>query len=87
MDKLQQQRLDKLDKYRDLGVDPYGGKFEGAEAADSIKGRFIDDQEGQIACVAGRIVLLRDIGKLIFITLRDSSGTLQIGLSTWVWVC
>ena len=33
------------------------------------------------AICAGRIVLLRDIGKLIFITLRDSSGTIQLGLS------
>lgn len=81
IDKLQQQRQDKLEKYRELGVDPYGGKFEGVEAAESIKGRFVDDQEGQVACAAGRIVLLRDIGKLIFITLRDSSGTIQIGLS------
>ena len=28
-----------------------------------------------------RIVLLRDIGKLIFITLRDAGGTIQLGLS------
>ncbi|MBW8016344.1 MAG: lysine--tRNA ligase [Planctomycetes bacterium] len=81
MDKLQQQRQDKLEKYRELGVDPYGGKFEGVESTASIVGRFVDDQEGQVACAAGRIVLLRDIGKLIFITLRDSSGTIQIGLS------
>jgi lysyl-tRNA synthetase class 2 len=38
-------------------------------------------EEGKKARCAGRIVLLRDIGKLIFITLRDSSGTIQIGLS------
>ena len=35
----------------------------------------------QRACCAGRIVLLRDIGKLIFITLRDSTGSIQIGIS------
>jgi lysyl-tRNA synthetase class 2 len=81
IDKLQQNRQDKLEKYRELGVDPYGGKFEGAETAEALRGRFIEDTEGQVACVAGRIILLRDIGKLIFITLRDSSGTLQIGLS------
>ncbi|MBW2570561.1 MAG: lysine--tRNA ligase, partial [Deltaproteobacteria bacterium] len=39
------------------------------------------DTEDQRACAAGRIVLLRDIGKLIFITLRDSSGIIQLGLS------
>ena len=64
-----------------MGIDPYGGKYEGVESAESVKLRFVDDQEGQQACCAGRIVLLRDIGKLIFITLRDSSGTIQLGLS------
>jgi lysyl-tRNA synthetase class 2 len=38
------------------------------------------DETQQARC-AGRIVLLRDIGKLIFITLRDRSGTIQVGLS------
>ncbi|MHC5086256.1 MAG: lysine--tRNA ligase, partial [Planctomycetota bacterium] len=65
----------------EMGVDPYGGRFEGAVFAEEIKSGYIDDKEGQRACAAGRIVLLRDIGKLIFITLRDSSGTIQLGLS------
>ncbi|MHC4551459.1 MAG: OB-fold nucleic acid binding domain-containing protein [Planctomycetota bacterium] len=79
--KFEQQRREKLAKIREFDVDPYGGRFEGAVAAETIKDGFVDDQEGQRACCAGRIVLLRDIGKLIFITLRDSSGTIQLGLS------
>ena len=80
-DKFEQQRREKLQKARDLGVDPYGGCFEGVRFAEDIKAEYVDDKEGQQACCAGRIVLLRDIGKLIFITLRDSSGTIQLGLS------
>jgi lysyl-tRNA synthetase class 2 len=80
-DKLEQQRKDKLSRIRELGVDPYGGRYEKSESAESIKNRFIDDKKGQRAKCAGRIILLRDIGKLIFITLRDWSGTIQIGLS------
>ncbi|MFH1370746.1 MAG: lysine--tRNA ligase [Planctomycetota bacterium] len=38
-------------------------------------------EEGLKAKCAGRIVLLRDIGKLIFLTVRNSSGTIQAGLS------
>ena len=81
MSKFEHQRRDKRLRMTELGADPYGGRFEGAEAAAAVKTRYVDNQEGQRACCAGRIVLLRDIGKLIFITLRDSSGTIQLGLS------
>jgi len=79
--RLEQQRQEKLQRLKAMGLDPYGGRFDGSEAAASIKARFVDEAEDQTARCAGRIVLLRDIGKLIFITLRDSSGDIQIGLS------
>jgi lysyl-tRNA synthetase class 2 len=80
-DKFEQQRQEKLSRIRQLGVDPYGQRYDGVEPAENIKGRFVDGDESQQAKCAGRIVLLRDIGKLIFITLRDWSGTIQVGLS------
>ena len=80
-DKLEQQRQKKLARIKELGIEPYGGKYEGAEPAEEIKRRFKEDDQSQQARCAGRIVLLRDIGKLIFITLRDWSGTIQVGLS------
>ncbi len=79
--RLEQQRQQKLSSIRELGIEPYGDRYEGAEPAEDIKSRFQDALEDQQANCAGRIVLLRDIGKLIFITLRDSSGTIQVGLS------
>ena len=79
--KFERQRQQKLDRIKQLGIDPYGGKYDDAEPAEDIKGRFKENDQNQKANCAGRIVLLRDIGKLIFITLRDSSGTIQIGLS------
>jgi len=79
--KFERQRLQKLSRIKELGVEPYGNKYEGAEPAEDIKQRFKDDDDTQRANCAGRIVLLRDIGKLIFITLRDRSGTIQVGLS------
>ncbi len=79
--KFERQRQEKLSRIRELGIEPYGNKYDGAEPAEDIKQRFKDDDETQRARCAGRIVLLRDIGKLIFITLRDRSGTIQVGLS------
>ena len=80
-DKFEQQRQQHLDRIEQLGIDPYGSRYDGAESSVSVKGRFVDGDETQRGRCAGRIVLLRDIGKLIFLTLRDSQGTIQIGLS------
>ncbi|MGB2806577.1 MAG: lysine--tRNA ligase [Sedimentisphaerales bacterium] len=89
-DRFERQRQEKLSQIKELGIEPYGGRYDGAELAEDIKGRpclreaekggIIAGEEGKAKC-AGRIVLLRDIGKLIFITLRDWSGTIQVGLS------
>jgi lysyl-tRNA synthetase class 2 len=79
--KFERQRNEKVVRLRELGIEPYGGRYEGSESSASIRERYVDEKEGQRGCAAGRIVLLRDIGKLIFITLRDSSGTIQLGLS------
>ncbi len=81
LDKFELQRKQKLSQMQELGIEPYGGRYEGAESSASIIHRFKEGDESQRASCAGRIVLLRDIGKLIFITLRDWKGTIQIGLS------
>jgi lysyl-tRNA synthetase class 2 len=80
-EKFEQQRREKLQKIQSFQIDPYGGRYEHVTSAEEVKAGFSDDDENQRACCAGRIVLLRDIGKLIFMTLRDSSGTIQLGLS------
>jgi lysyl-tRNA synthetase, class II len=86
-DSLVDIRKQKLQQIKDLGVDPYGGRLD-----QILPNRMLRDkverlkvEPGQITEVrnraAGRIVLLRNIGKLIFITLRDSTGDFQLGLS------
>ncbi len=81
LSKFERQRQEKLSRIKELGVEPYGGRYEGAKPAEDIKGGFKEDDPTQQARCAGRITLLRDIGKLIFMTLRDRSGTIQVGLS------
>jgi lysyl-tRNA synthetase, class II len=80
-DRFEQQRQEKLAQIAALGLDPYGARYDEVEPAAAAKARYQDGDDGQHARCAGRIVLLRDIGKLIFITLRDRSGTIQVGLS------
>ncbi len=80
-DRFEQQRREKCSQIEALNIDPYGSRYADAEPAAAVKARFKDDDDSQRARCAGRIVLLRDIGKLIFLTLRDRSGTIQVGLS------
>ncbi len=79
--RFERQRQEKLSQIEALGIDPYGSRYDEVEPAAAARARFKEDDEDQRARCAGRIVLLRDIGKLIFLTLRDRSGTIQVGLS------
>ena len=83
-------RKAKLEKIRALGVDPYGGRFESVtkNAAIRAASEQLNIEPGQIVegdaakfRAAGRVVLYRDIGSLIFMTVRDWTGDLQFGLS------
>ncbi|MFH1746407.1 MAG: lysine--tRNA ligase [Planctomycetota bacterium] len=83
-------RRAKLDKIRALDVDPFGARFpdvsrhaEIRAAADQLNiepGQLSEDEKATFRA-AGRVVLHRDIGSLIFMTVRDATGDLQYGLS------
>ena len=79
-------RVAKLEKWQSLGVDPYGSRTDGLariiDARNLHKGAESTPHDGtETVKVAGRIVLLRGKGKLIFLTLQDWTGRIQIGLS------
>jgi len=80
LEKVQADRLAKLTKIRDLGFDPYGSRYDTAEPIGEILARHEDGRDDQFADAAGRLVLMRRMGKLIFAHLRDQSGQMQIAL-------
>ena len=80
LEKVQADRLSKLEAIRELGIDPYGGRYDTAEDIASVRGRYVDESDGQIADAAGRLVLIRDMGKMIFATFRDETAQMQIAL-------
>ncbi len=80
LEKVQEDRARKLEQIRRLGIDPYGGRYDTAEPVDSVVARYQEDTEGQSADVAGRLVLIRDMGKMIFAHVRDMNGQMQIAL-------
>ncbi|HUT21906.1 MAG TPA: lysine--tRNA ligase [Candidatus Bipolaricaulota bacterium] len=74
--KEQEARLQNLEKIRAAGIEPYPEKFEKKQTLAQAKKLF----EGKKVSVAGRIMLLRDMGKLTFCHLLDASGKMQIVL-------
>jgi len=79
----EQERRAKLQKLRDLGIDPFGQRTEGLQPLATIKGQYkpeMGHDAGPVVKGAGRIMLKRDMGKLSFLTLRDESGDLQVGI-------
>ncbi len=77
-------RLTRLEKWRAMGVDPFGSRVDGlisTATARTLHTSETPHDGGPEAKVAGRITLLRDIGKLIFITISDWTGSIQIGLA------
>ncbi len=93
---LEQQRREKRAAAAALGMAVYGGRTPGLMTLADAAGKYDAAADGEqkergkepgyvdrrpVAKVAGRVVLHRDNGKLIWINLRDASGDLQVAVS------
>jgi lysyl-tRNA synthetase class 2 len=67
-------RREKLARLRELGVDPFGSRFEIDTTASKLKEAFVDDQPVRLA---GRILAIRDMGKSVFFVIGDVHGRIQ----------
>ncbi|MBK8976763.1 MAG: lysine--tRNA ligase [Planctomycetes bacterium] len=73
-------RLPKLDRLRELGIDPYPARVPSPEPVASLLAG-LDARLGQRVVAGGRLTQLRDFGKLRFSHLLDRSGSIQIGFA------
>jgi lysyl-tRNA synthetase class 2 len=84
-------RREKLRKIQELGVDPWGSRFDDHQSLGAIRAREAEivteaavegerspRQHGPKVRAAGRIVLQRKKGKLIFLDIRDWTGQIQL---------
>src|SRR5258705_6187108 len=79
----EQERREKLQRLRALGVDPFGQRTAGIAPLAQIRGSYrpeMGHDAGSTVKAAGRVMLKRDMGKLSFLTLRDETGDLQVAL-------
>ena len=82
VERIAQQRLDKLDGLRSRCIDPYPPRCRrthtNAEAVALLEKQEKDGVEGVEVSVVGRVVANRDIGKLAFVNLVDGTGKIQL---------
>lgn len=75
LDSLIEQRKAKLAALRAKGIDPFKNKFTPSETCHAARANYV---EGREVAVAGRITAHRDMGKSMFIDVRDQSGRIQV---------
>ena len=87
MEKLSEQeiiRREKLQKYRDLGIDPFGQRYEVTHKSANIKAEYASftheelEEKKVTVSVAGRIMFIRKMGKASFFSIQDKEGFIQI---------
>lgn len=71
-----EERLKKLDRLREQDIVPYAAKYDKKHQTADIAGM----KPGTKVKVAGRLMLIREMGKIIFAHLQDYSGRVQIVL-------
>ncbi len=80
-------RREKMNKIREMGMDPFGQAFERDSYAKDIKEKYADiphdefESRNDIVTVAGRIMFIRKMGKASFFTIQDKTDKLQIYIS------
>ena len=90
---LEAARREKLRKIREMGIDPWGSRFDGHQPIGEIRGREGEitvtpaseaepghppESHGPKVRAAGRIVLRRPSGKVHWLQIRDWTGTIQV---------
>ena len=80
-------RREKCEHLRELGLDPFGHRFERDSYASDILEKYsviehdAFESMSDTAKVAGRIMFIRRMGKASFFTIKDKTGSIQIYIS------
>ena len=80
-------RREKASNIRELGIDPFGEKFDRTDFALDLKNKYstvehdaFNDMD-DTATVAGRIMFIRKMGKASFFSIQDKTGKIQVYIS------
>jgi len=76
------ERKRKLQELRGNKINPYPNKYDVKNYSKEIKEKYAGLKDNARSAnkvkIAGRVIMIRNLGKLIFATLQDSKGKIQI---------
>ncbi|MFA5629169.1 MAG: lysine--tRNA ligase [Dehalococcoidales bacterium] len=83
LDDLTQQRLDKLERMRSRGINPYPKKYGRTHTAKEARALLEKNEQAGITepetiSIAGRVMAIRKMGKSSFLDIQDGSGKIQL---------
>ncbi len=86
LDRIAQQRLEKLDRIRARGTNPYPYGYHRSHTTEQAiallkQNEASGEKSAPVVNVAGRIMANRSMGKISFLDIHDSSGKLQLFLN------
>ncbi len=85
MERVSGNSLERIARLREAGLEPYAYRFSVTARAQDLHDLYRDlpagEGTGKVVRVAGRMLLRRHHGGLIFATLRDGTGSIQLLLS------
>ena len=74
LEDIRQDKIKKLNNFREKGINPYpSGPFEKEDITEVIA-----KELGQPAMIAGRVMLLRDMGNIAFLDIQDETAKMQV---------
>ncbi len=73
-DTFEASRAEKLQRIEQLGIDPWGGRFDGHQPIETLRSMPLDEANPPRVRAAGRLVRRRTGGKLHFLEIIDWSG-------------
>lgn len=81
-DEIIKERLRKIKELRAIGVNPYPYKFEAKNYASDLQEKYSklkkEEKTKDHVAIAGRLMAIRDLGKIAFCSLQDGTGKIQI---------
>ncbi len=81
LDQITEERIRKIKELKEQGIDPYPHKYDKKDNAGELQKKHSNlknESKAGKAKIAGRIISIRDLGKIAFCVLRDSTGDIQV---------